>query len=261
MKKKSHLTKKTGFLFIVCFMSISAFAGQMTSIEKGTVLVTNSDLYCSFFLHETPFPDLVISGAEREGEKALFTDGDIVYLNKGENGGLKVGDNFIIVEKGPELKKHGYLAFKKGRVRVISVKKKKATAILENTCWEVRIGSVCFPLAERDSLLGEDLGFDVVFENVEGPTGHFLYLQTDYNQIGPGHWALISLGEKDGLEVGQQLLVCRKSDQDSLPLAIGNAVVLDTRTSSSTIKILSSKEAIHLDDLILLRPAEDVILY
>lgn len=58
-------------------------------------LINDVDLYCSFSIWEDEIPELKIIGAEREYEKAMYSDGDVIYLNKGKDGGVEPGQIFL----------------------------------------------------------------------------------------------------------------------------------------------------------------------
>jgi hypothetical protein len=74
-----------------------------------------------------------------------------------------------------------------------------------------------------------------------------LYFQQDYQQISKGHWALINLGAEDGISVGRQLGVYRL-DKDISAEVIANAIVIDARSRTATVKILSCRDVIKLND-------------
>src|SRR5580692_5546569 len=60
--------------------------------------VDYSKVYCSGFLSDPKVPDdiRVISG-EQSNYKIVFSRGDYVYINRGEDKGVKIGDRFAVV--------------------------------------------------------------------------------------------------------------------------------------------------------------------
>ncbi len=223
-------------------------------IEKAKIyqdvypVISESDLYCSFFILEEERLEAEIMGAEREYEKTLLTDSDIVYINKGKREGLAEGQVFLIVEIGPKIKDFGRLAFKRGRARILALGETKTSAQLEKTCGEVMIGHFLIPFEEKEGILGKDLGYDVPPEESEGLRGNIIYLQRGYRQIGSGHWALIDLGSEDGLLIGQQMIIYRIVKKGAPPQILGNLIVIDIQSRTSTVKILSCKDVLMLGD-------------
>jgi hypothetical protein len=211
-------------------------------------LIKLRDLYCSFFILEGSLPETEISGAEREGEKILFRDDDIVYINRGLRDGLEEGQLFLALEAGPKIKNFGQLMFMKGRVRLTILEDNRSIGKVEDSCGAVQLGNVLLPFIEKEGLSGKDEGFDVFLKEGEGISGNFLYLENDNVQIGSGHRAVIDLGRESGIEVGQQLLIFRQSKEDAPLKTIGNSVVIDVQNHSSTIKVLSNRDAITIED-------------
>ncbi len=234
--------------------SLSVYQEQKHQIEKAKVfqeiypVISESDLYCSFFILEEETLDLEIIGAEREYEKTLLTDSDLVYINKGKRDGLEKGQLFLVIEVGPKIKNFGHLAFKRGRARIEASQENRASARLEKSCEQVIIGNFLMPFEEKEGILGKDLGYEVPAEEGEGLKGDIIYLQRGYRQIGSGYWALIDLGAEDGLQIGQQMIVYRVVKEGAPIQILGNLIVIDTQSQTSTVKILSCKDVLMLGD-------------
>ena len=227
---------------------------QEHQIEKAKIfqeiypIISESDLYCSFLIVEDKDLGIEIIGGERGYEKVLFNEADIVYINKGRRDGLQEGMLFLILEIGPKIKDFEHIAFKRGKASILALEESKGSAKIEKSCGEVRIGHFLIPFEEKEGLLGKDLGYDVPPGKAEGIQGNVVYLQRDYNQIGSGGWALIDLGEEDGLYFGQQLIIYRVVQEGAPIQIIGNLVVIDVQRRTSTIKVLSCKDVVMLGD-------------
>lgn len=249
------------FLIIVFWLITPSFSlsqvqeQQEEQIEKAKIyrdvypLISEKDLYCSFFVLEEK-PALEIIGAEREYERSLFNVSDIIYLNQGEKDGLRAGEMFSIIEIGPKVKNFGRLAFRRGRVRVIFLEEKKASAKIEKLCGQVGIGDFLVPFKKREEVIGKGLGYDVPPQETEGIKGEIVYTQDSFTQIGKNHWALIDIGETDGVKVGKQLIIYREVKEGAPVNILGNCVVIDVQAHTSTIKILSTENIIRLGDLV-----------
>jgi len=223
---------------------------QQLQIEKAKIfqetypVITESDLYCSYFVLEDDLPSLRVVASQRQQEKILLSDDDIVYINGGKNDGLEIGQLFFLVEVLGRIDGYGYLACKRGRVRLISCEAERSVGRIEKSCGHVTVGNFIFPYEEKEGLLGRDLGFEPYGETGRGPVGHVIFQENDFVQIASGNWAIIDLGKEDGLEVGQQLIIYKRVSPRAPREAIANAIVVDLSRKTATVKILSAKDAI-----------------
>lgn len=229
---------------------------QEYEIEKAKIyqeiypLLTETDLYCSFFVMDDNEPEARIIGAEREYERVQFNNGDIVYINQGRNDGIEEGQIFLVLELGTVTTEYGPLAFKRGRLRVIALEENTSSARVEKACGPIVLGNHLVPFEEMEGRMGKDLGYDVPPYEGVGLRGSLIYLQNDFFQIGTGAWGLINLGETDGLQIGQQLVVYRKIHNDTPLFVFANIVIIDTQKRTSTVKVLSCKDALIAGDLV-----------
>lgn len=217
-------------------------------------LINEVDLYCSFGVWEKEIPELRIIGAERQDEKTVFSDGDLVFLNKGQDGGVETGQIFWVQEITDHLAGFGPIAYGRGRVRVIHTTDTRSFAVVENCCDGVRSGCFLVPFEEKEGMMGKDLGYEVPPVESDGVKGRLVYLPGGLKQIASLQRALIDIGQDKGLQVGQQLILYRKIRQD-LPLVIlGSCVVIDVKSGTSTIKVLSCKDVLKRGDRVMERP-------
>jgi hypothetical protein len=238
--------------------SLDRGEGQEQEVKKAKLykdiypLVSESDLYCSFFvLKNKDELDLKIVSAERTEERLFLREGDIFYLNKGQKDGLENGQLFLILEVGQKIKNYGYLTFMRGRAKITDARVSRATAKLDKACTPVMVGCSVVPLEEKGGLLGKDLGYDIPAREGEGAKGKIIYSQDEHNLIGSGDWALVDVGEEDGVQFGQQLVVYRKSKKKgALVKMFGNLIVINVQPRTSTVKVLSCSTPLRIGDLV-----------
>jgi hypothetical protein len=215
-------------------------------------VIAEVDLYCSLFIYDGEIPDLMITAAEKGYEKSMFSDSDIVFLNKGKADGLEIGQIFMVVEIGNAIGDFGYLANRRGRAHVVFLEDNQAVAKIERSCGRISIGNFLVPFEEKETMLGKDIGYEAYAEGVTGPIGNILYLEREYNQLGSGGWAIIDIGEEAGIQVGQQLTIYKRirnpqtlAVREDLPqIGVGNSVVIDVRKRTATVKVLSCWDSI-----------------
>jgi hypothetical protein len=227
---------------------------EQYEVEKAKIyqeiydLISETDLYCSFFIMDDDEPDMKIIGAERAYERVQFNNGDIVYINKGRSDGIEEGQLFEVLELGITLPGYGPILHQRGRLRVVALEVNASSARVEKACGPIVIGDYVVPFEEKESRMGKDLGYDVPPYENDGLKGKVLYLESDFTQAASGDLALIDLGEVDGIQLGQQLVVYRKLYAGTPLFVFGNMVVIDTQRKTSTVKILSCKDALLIGD-------------
>ncbi|MGQ9672400.1 MAG: hypothetical protein ACUVV5_04620 [Candidatus Aminicenantales bacterium] len=239
------------FSFLASGQQNSGDQAVQHQIEKAKIyreaypLISETDLYCSIYAYNGELPDLRITDAEKGAEKILLSDSDLVFVNKGKNDGLEIGQVFLIIEIGQSLGDHGYLAVKQGRAHIVFLEDRRSVARIEKACGRVMVGDYLIPFEEKESLLGKDLGYEAFSEEDKGAVGTIIYLQTDYNQIGSGSWGIIDIGESSGVQIGQQMTIYKQIREDLPRVGIGNLIVIDTQPDTATFKILSCSDSVR----------------
>jgi hypothetical protein len=215
-------------------------------------LISESDLYCSFFvLKKKGELDLKIVSAERTEERLFLRKGDTFFLNKGKQDGLENGQVFLILEIGQKIKNYGYLIFMRGRAKISDSTLSRAAATLDKACAPVMVGYSLIPFEEKGGLLGKDFGYDILPRETGESKGKIIYSHDEKNLIGSGDWALVDLGEQDGIQFGQQLVVYTRSKKKGAFIKMaGNLIVINVQRETSTVKVLSCNNPLKIGDLV-----------
>src|SRR5262245_19310979 len=84
--------------FAALCVSVLASAGICAAQSPITAQPDYSSVYCSGFVTDQKLPDAVrlISG-EQSNVKITFARGDYVYLNRGADKGVRVGDRYSVM--------------------------------------------------------------------------------------------------------------------------------------------------------------------
>src|SRR5687767_5850784 len=73
-------------------------AGQQLGGEERKPVAARTDVYCAGYISESSsWPDLHIVGAERENLKHSYEQGDVVFLDKGREHGVRPGQTYYII--------------------------------------------------------------------------------------------------------------------------------------------------------------------
>jgi hypothetical protein len=261
MKKHMNFRSREVFVLSLFILSLVVMTGGLScplssspqeekKPDEKQSLISESDLYCSFFIWETELPDFQIIGSELEFEKSLYSDGDRIYVNKGRNDGIAPGQVFLALEVGEGLRGYGRLTQRQGRVRIVNIDDTYSTAVVEKSCGQLEKGNFLVPFEEKKSISGEDLGYDVYTPEAVEMDGQIIFLERGYVQIGKNQLALIDLGTQNGIRAGQQLIVFKDQGEGIPPYIYGNLVVIDSQTQTSTVRVLSCKDSIGIGALI-----------
>jgi hypothetical protein len=218
---------------------------RATIFREAYPLISETDFYCSIYVHEGELPDMRITAAEKGDEKVLLSDADQFFVNKGAKDGLEVGQVFLIIEVGQDVGGYGRLAMRRGRGQVIFLEDSRAVAKVDKSCGQVMVGNYLLPFEEKESMLGKDLGYEAYAKGDSGAIGNIIFTQGGYNQIGSGGWAIIDIGAAAGIMVGQQMTIFKKQKGDLPREVVGNLVVIDTQPKTATVKILSCSDPVQ----------------
>lgn len=225
---------------------------QEDQIEKAKIfeeeypLISESDLYCSIYILDGALPGIKIIGAERQEEKILLSDADKFYIDKGKADGLEIGQVFLIVGVGPKIMGYGNLISKTGLARIIGLEENRGIVRVEKTCGQVLVGYDLVPFEEKEGMLGKDEGYAQELDETQGTIGSLIFIQTELHIAGTGQWAIIDMGKNTGIRVGQQMTIFKRVKKGVPREAIGSLIVIDVQEKTSTVKLLSCRDAVEV---------------
>lgn len=264
--------------------------GVQTSTEAAgspVPLGFESDVYCSGYIDEPdkqfPFqiigsefesmgPDLdraatdvSIQGSYGRVNTARYnlTVGDILYLDGGRQGGLSAGEVFtvisprqVVVHPKTNLLYGRYYHYT-GRVRVLSVQENTAIAEIVQACDPVIVGSFLQPFEPEPVPLGRPTAMRPV--NYPTPAEQLadapviLFSQDELVSLFEDHVVFIDRGSEHDVTPGDIYTIYRLNRPGLPPLPIGEIAVLSVHRKSATAKIIESKTAVFVGDLIELK--------
>ena len=197
-----------------------------------------SQIYCSGFVKDTKVPDdmRLVSGEEAY-YKIVFSRGDYVYLNRGAEKGVQVGDRFMVVRsvedpaksewfKGQQriMSAMGTLYRDLGQLRVVNVQPKVSIAEVSFSCEYMQRGDLVRPYEERPvPPYKEAAPFDP-FAPVSGKPVGMLVSSIDFAQaMGQYKIAYVNLGAAQGVKIGDYVRIFRHEGkvEDNLPVTKG----------------------------------------
>ena len=183
-----------------------------------------STVYCSGFIRDHRVPtELAIITGEQSDYKFIFDRGDYVYINRGSQKGVQVGDRFMVVrqESDPSPQVEWFYGQDRlvgamgtryrdlGHLRVVNVQPKVAIAEVSFSCDYMQRGDLVRPFEERPQPPVKDGPFDH-FAPVSGKPVGMIVQAHDWEQ-NPARGAIVyvNLGAAQGVKIGDYLRVFR----------------------------------------------------
>lgn len=272
----------------VAFLSFAALAQDQNASLPRT---TQADIYCSgMFTKEHLSNSFQVISGDESTTRLTFADGDYVYLNRGANQGVKVGDVFLVMRPIHDVNtvqwfdgqdrimgSMGQWWEDEGRITIANVEKNTSVAQVTNACTSLYRGDIVLPFVERPV---PELKSEADFNRFAPPSGKkrgMIVASKNFQiQVGQRQIAYVNLGSNQGVKVGDYLRIFRYegnngqyvyqtgdvatsvpgygsaskhyADKDLPREVLGEAVVLRSTPSSSTVLITYSIRELYVGD-------------
>ena len=190
--------------------------GRMEYKRDPDAAADHSDLMCSGYILPKQWRSETFIYAAEEEHKEAQAAGDVLYMNKGLEDGVKAGDRFYVVHQEEKVKhpvtgkKVGYYVRKMAVAQVMVVQANTATIEIVDGCGDVHIGYDLIAYSELTSPRRRDTGLERYgVEDNGNVSGHVVYLGAEKQAVGEGDIVYLDLGQADGVDVGDYLMVYR----------------------------------------------------
>jgi hypothetical protein len=208
----------------VCYGQSAPATPAATTLQPGYTTI-----YCSGFLKDTKLPDdlYVISG-EQAGYKVIWGQPENVYINRGSDHGVRIGDRFMVMRQSADpgriewfkgqdklAKAIGILYSDVAQLRVVSVLPKTSIAEIIFSCDYLQRGDIVRPFEERPTPPYKEVGPFDHFAPVSGkPVGTIVTSSKFQQSEGQGMTLYVNLGAAQGVKVGDYLRLFRYQGKD-----------------------------------------------
>lgn len=204
-------------IFFIGSLTTSVIAGQQSS-DQPEPLAKRADIYCTGFISETsPRVDLQVVGAEKENLKETFTQGDVVFLNRGRGAGVKPGAVYYIIRPVGEMNhpftknKLGYYVRELGLLRVLEVGDQVSTAEITVSCDTVEFGDLLKPYEEYlGPNISEARPLPRFGEGSGGTTGQIVMSPGFHENLSANQVVYIDLGTRQDVHPGDRFTIYRE---------------------------------------------------
>lgn len=189
--------------------------------------ITQQQIYCSGTVSNTSIPrsSEIVSG-EQSLYKITFDQGDYIYINRGADKGVKVGDVFSVLRPVDDwtgipwfwsedkvLNQMGQMWEDEGRITVVQVYPKTSIAQITNSCDFMQRGDVVRPFVDLPiPELKSEANFDRFAPFSGKKKGLVVSGKYFRSTAGTNDIVYVNLGSKQGIKVGDYLRVYRYQD-------------------------------------------------
>lgn len=212
-------------LSLVVMMGVAVSSAQepRTTLHVPTAPDYNT-INCSGFVRDQRVSEdyRLISG-EQSNYKLTFTSGDYVYINRGQDKGVRVGDRFSVVRpddyagdapwfKWQEklMKAMGTQYIDAGQVRVVNVQPKVSIAQIIFSCDYMQRGDIVLPYQERPAPPYKEAAAFDHFAPVSGkPVAMVVSGKDHMDAYGKNSAIYVNLGTNQGVKLGDYFRVFR----------------------------------------------------
>jgi hypothetical protein len=203
---------------------VLGLTGVVAAAQDKPNVPRRGDIYCSGLITTESVPsDTYVTTGEQSSYKITFDDGDYVYINKGSNQGVKVGDEFSVVRPVAEtikvdwtkwqssiMKKMGTMWEDEGRLKVIVTRADASIAQVEHSCQYVQRGDIVLPFVERPvPPLKTGENFDRFAPANGKPMAMVITGKQYQQQTGNNDIVYVNLGNAQGVKVGDYFRIFR----------------------------------------------------
>ena len=197
-----------------------------------------SESACGGFIEQAQQqPAGQIVGAEDERERRVFGEGNLVFVDMGAQGGVRVGQEFTVVRPRGRFnskfsRKSGALGIysqEVGRLRVVRVRDRVSVARVTVACGDILLGDLLRPAVEREVPRSRaDVALDLFAEPTGKQTGRIVLARDGREMVSRDQVVFIDLGSEDGVKAGDYLTVYRPVEHGTL-VEYGNEIAANTR--------------------------------
>ena len=189
-----------------------------------------------------------------EGNKAMISTGDLVYIKPGDNISLATGDIHTIYRTLRPIKDRGtnkYIGIQHyftGAVKIGIVRPEFVLGTIVASYRPIKVGDLLMPFYQRVPKIGMN-------PSPEGLEGQIIESEEHQAIFGENTIAFIDKGQREGVQPGQLYWIYKqerhlinpkdKKEVALTPVLLGELLVLHTEKTTSTVIITDSRDAIQ----------------
>jgi|RhiMethySRZTD1v2_1073278.scaffolds.fasta_scaffold00253_37 hypothetical protein len=201
-----------------------------------------------------PDVPLRIAGGQEAALRLTHAPGDLVTINAGTRGGLAVGQEFYtrrLLTGGLGASRGNPVTIRTtGWIRVWAVDDEMSLATITHACETVDVDDYLEPFV----LPSLPAASTATGTPERGNYGHVMTGQDRRTTFGNGDYLVVDRGSDHGVTAGARFVVYHDQRADgNFLFQVGEAVAVDVKTETSTLKVVSAVDAIYEGDYVGMR--------
>jgi hypothetical protein len=205
--------------------------------------------------YEAPPTPLRITGSQESVVHRSFAPGDLITINAGTDNGIDAGQEYytrraVPIERRPIGRDNPATIRTTGWIRIYAVDRQMSLATITHACDSVELNDYLEPF-----VLPEIPAISANRPPAQrGNYGRVLTGNDNRTSFGRGDYFLVDRGSDHGVTVGAQFVVYRdKRQPGNFLFELGEAVAVEVRPDSSTLRVTVSRDAFIAGDYVALR--------
>jgi hypothetical protein len=212
-----------GLTFFLFFAAAATSAQESAQPGSATNSPDYTAVHCSGFVSDNVSTDIRVISGEQSNLKITFTRGDYIYINRGRDKGVQVGDRFSVVRPTSDpldvqwfkwqqklIKAMGQLYADTGQVRVVNVQPNVSIAQIDFSCGYIERGDIVRPYVERPSPPFKDASAFDHFAPVNGKRVAMVVAGIDNTEMyGKNTTVYVNLGSNQSVRIGDYFRIFR----------------------------------------------------
>lgn len=196
----------------------TAAQGQWKKLTKPN----HEDIYCSGNVGESVPKDTFLISGEESSPNTVFSTNNYIYINKGSESGVKIGDQYLVVRPvkdpahNPWFQSQTMLAramgqqwMDIGKVKVVALTAKVATAQIVHSCEVFERGDLVRPIAPRGAPEYREEAFNQFAPWSGRPLAMVVNAKNYARQVGTRDIVYVNLGSSQGVKEGDYFRIFR----------------------------------------------------
>ncbi|MEQ1573483.1 MAG: hypothetical protein ABL993_04490 [Vicinamibacterales bacterium] len=237
-------------------------AGTLTSAQRGPAAAAlHLDpevlaLACApAMVYERPMTSLRVTGGQDSAVRVGYAPGDLITINAGTDNGIDVGQEFyvrrVLPNRGQEPSRAAPgVVQTTGWIKVYAVDPKMSLATITHACDTIDVNDYLdpFTLPVVPAQAGREK------KPQKENYGRILLGADRRRAFGSGDFFVVDRGSDHGVTPGAQFVIFRdKLKAENFLYELGEAVAVDVRSESSTLKVTLSRDAFLTGDYVAIR--------
>jgi hypothetical protein len=214
MKLSVRLAIVLAFFLLLSWSKASAIDGP----DDRDAVARRADIYCTGYISDTaPANSLQVIGGENEHMQNTFSQGNVVFLDRGRESGVHSGAVYYIIRplglvRHPFTKKRlGHFVRELGMLRVLEVQDRTATAEILVSCDQVELGDLLKPYEEMKAPVArEGRPLPRYGEGSGGVRGRIVMSPQLREYFSANNIVYLDLGDRQGVNPGDYFTIFRK---------------------------------------------------